>query len=498
MQEAKFRLLYRKNVFRAVVAAAIILAVVLLTLPFLSLGSENPSDWLIFSGRFHPLVIHFPIVLVGVLLLLDLLGRSQWLQPQPVLQWLLLVLTALSSLLAVLIGFALYNSGGYGGDTVMLHLWSGIAVSIGSLFALLLFWYTNFFLQRNSSRAYLGVLVMMNLLVIFASHQGGSLTHGEEFLTEHFPLKASQEEVLIHKPLDEMLVYEDILRPALDARCFSCHNQNKSKGDYLMTDFVALQQGGKSGKQAIVPGSTEQSELFHRINLAPDHDDHMPPEGKTPLSEQEISMLEWWISQGASDTLLLADSRTDSLQYQLLADYAQKLRQQHLVQQQQEQQLDGLIQLVAHDEQAFVLEKNAEKADGLNLSMQFPPEIFDDNQLAELQTVFPHIHKASFAASNITDDGLYHVGQMENIRALFLQQTAIRGSGLVHLAQLKKLEILDLSSTKVDEANLLHVLKIEGLRELYLYETQLNPIIIDALSRNNPQLNVHLVRGSLF
>jgi len=74
-------------------------------------SEAEASDWLIFSGRFHPLVIHFPIVLFFVLLLLEGLYQLGWVEKQPMLQWLLLGLTALSSLLAVGIGLALYRSG---------------------------------------------------------------------------------------------------------------------------------------------------------------------------------------------------------------------------------------------------------------------------------------------------------------------------------------------------------------------------------------------------
>lgn len=492
-------LLITSAYFKKSLVGVTILILLLLSLPFWPVGSEGEASvWVLFTGRFHPLVIHFPIVLLFLLLLWEILIRLGWIERQIPFQALLLVLSAIFSVVSVLIGFALYQSGGYGGETVQSHLYMGIGVAIGSLTALMIFWNV---LQTHSvqfSHAYFLVLVLTNFLLIYASHQGGSLTHGQDFLTEHFPLKSAPESNVSTKPMEEMLVFEDIIQSTLDARCYSCHNENKTKGDYLMTSFDRFMKGGKSGKTAITPGSVQESELFHRITLPEGHDDRMPPEGKTPLAQQEIQLLEKWIEQGALQGLTLAELQEDSIFYALLSDQAQQLRQEMLVQERKNMELDGLIQLVAHEEQTFVLEKDMESKSGLALSMQFPSSSFDDNQLAELQAVFPHIHRASFNASNISDDALYHVGQMKSLKSLFLQQTRVKGSGLIYLQNLESLEVLDLSGSEVEDAGLLHVIRIKGLRHLYLYETAVSEAVVDALAKNNPELEVHLERGSLF
>lgn len=484
--------------FKSTLVIVILVSFLLLSLPFWTSSGEEVSLWLLFGGRFHPLIIHFPIVLLFLLLLWEILIKFNWIERQLTFQSLLLVLSSVFSVLSVLIGFALYQSGGYSGDTLALHLYSGIGVAIGSLAALMIFWKAH---QTNSSilsHTYLTTLLITNILLVFASHQGGSLTHGQDFLSEHFPLKTETESSLAQTPVEEMLVFEDIIQSTLDARCYSCHNENKTKGDYLMTSFDHLLEGGKSDKTAIIPGDARGSELFHRITLPEDHDDHMPPEGKTSLTNQEIQIMDKWISHGAQQDMRLADIDNDSLFLALLRDKAQQLRQEMLVQERRNIELDGLIQLVAHQEQTFVLEKDPDSNTGLALSMQFPSANFDDNQLAELQAVFPHIHKASFNASNISDDALYHIGQMKDLKALFLQHTRIKGSGLIYLQNLESLEVLDLSGSEVDDAGLLNVIRINGLRHVYLYETPVSEAVVNALIKNNPDLEVHLERGSLF
>ena len=45
------------------------------------------------------------------------------------------------------------------------------------------------------------------------------------------------------------------------------------------------------------------SELFARISLPPSDDRAMPPSGKTPLTEDEVTVIRLWIAGGASASL---------------------------------------------------------------------------------------------------------------------------------------------------------------------------------------------------
>src|SRR5688572_28924905 len=57
-------------------------------------------------------------------------------------------------------------------------------------------------------------------------------------------------------------------------------------------------KGGKSGA-AIVPGKAEESELIKRILLPLSDEDHMAPKEKPQLTANEVSLLKWWVDNGA-------------------------------------------------------------------------------------------------------------------------------------------------------------------------------------------------------
>jgi hypothetical protein len=67
-----------------------------------------------------------------------------------------------------------------------------------------------------------------------------------------------------------------------------------------MQPHAALLRGGNSAA-AIVPRHPSGSLLVTRISLPLDDDDHMPPEGETQLSADDIALVVAWVERGASE-----------------------------------------------------------------------------------------------------------------------------------------------------------------------------------------------------
>lgn len=91
--------------------------------------------------------------------------------------------------------------------------------------------------------------------------------------------------------------HADVL-PILRANCFGCHQGAKQLGEYRMTDFAALVQGGETGQPAIVPGKSSESYLVDQIEL---HEGvaEMPKPPQEPLHATEVELIRNWIDQGA-------------------------------------------------------------------------------------------------------------------------------------------------------------------------------------------------------
>ena len=101
------------------------------------------------------------------------------------------------------------------------------------------------------------------------------------------------------KPLEEQFVYDDIIAPMLERTCTNCHDEDKQKGKLRMDSHAALMAGGQEGP-AIEPGSAEKSNIIVRIRLPEDDDEHMPPEGKPDLTDEEIRRVGMVVGRGCA------------------------------------------------------------------------------------------------------------------------------------------------------------------------------------------------------
>jgi hypothetical protein len=90
--------------------------------------------------------------------------------------------------------------------------------------------------------------------------------------------------------------FEQKVRPLLEEKCLSCHSEkaSKQKGGLLLDSRDAILKGGESGAAA-QPGDPAGSLLLRAVQYQ-EPDLQMPP--KERLSQNEVAILERWISEG--------------------------------------------------------------------------------------------------------------------------------------------------------------------------------------------------------
>ncbi|HVW21541.1 MAG TPA: c-type cytochrome domain-containing protein [Opitutaceae bacterium] len=260
-----------------------------------------------FLGRFHPLVVHLPIglvLLVPVLELAGAWGRRAELRGAAAL---VLALAALTALAAAGDGWLLAWSGAYSGPLVERHLRGGLIFAGLCLAALAARGWAR---PGAAALPYALLLAASVAAMVWTSHQGGQITHGDAYLSEYLPgrlkawfgIRAKTRAARPAAPArGEATLYAAKIDPIFQRSCVSCHNPNKLKGGLRMDSYAELMKGGKGGEE-IDPWHPETSELVRRITLPPDDDDHMPNNGKNPLSPAEITLIENWIAAGATAT----------------------------------------------------------------------------------------------------------------------------------------------------------------------------------------------------
>ncbi|MEZ4830343.1 MAG: c-type cytochrome domain-containing protein [Bacteroidia bacterium] len=486
------------NIRRFLFTGGLIAAFLTVAIPFLPQNLDS-GGMFAYLGRFHPLIVHFPIVLILLPLALELLiylGKNQSLTAYR--PW-LLAIAAAAGLGAILPGYFLYATGGYEGELPQKHMWGAVIVLVlllgGGLFL-------RMYNQTSNNwffRLYLVLLVLSNGGLIYTGHLGGSLTHGEDYLTELFPFFRPTAPVDA-KPREELLVYHDILQPVFEVKCISCHNKNKKKGGLIMTTLAQLQEGGKSEKAMFTAGEPDKSELWVRVALHEEEDGHMPPSGKPQMDESEMTLLKWWIESGADPEQTLGQL-TDS---PAIADAVDKLLpaigRAQVIQLEKKEERDKLrarIQPIA-DKYGMILAPDPEDSLHFSLSMKIPPAKITDEILADIQPYAEAFSRISLVSAEVTDDGLYYLGRMPNLRVLILAGTCVKGEGLADLTVMPSLEVLNLSHTDVGDEDILRITEMPSLKKVFLLDTQVGENMIQALDLFLENVAVHAEEGQLY
>jgi hypothetical protein len=267
-----------------------------------------------FLGRFHVLLVHGPIVLLLLVPVFELIGRRPHWVDLRAAAGSLLSLAAFLAFATALDGWLLAWSGGYRGHDVTTHMWAGalLAGACGTAS-----------LARCGAlprAAYPTLLTAAVALMIWTGHTGGSITHGDGFLTEKLPPRmrawlgmtaeaprTAPGAPALSKPVRagpgsadpaNPAFYAVHVAPLLGRSCVSCHRTEKHKGGLLLDTYEHLMRGGDDGP-VILPGNPKASEILRRVRLPASDDDSMPSDGDKPLAPEEIQMIERWIAAGA-------------------------------------------------------------------------------------------------------------------------------------------------------------------------------------------------------
>jgi mono/diheme cytochrome c family protein len=142
--------------------------------------------------------------------------------------------------------------------------------------------------------------------MFWTGEQGGEISHGEDYLTEHMPARL-QRWLGVEAPQAKPAVpavapktaYAARVEPLLRRSCVSCHNATKAKGGLRLDTYAWLMHGSKDGV-VVVPWDPENSELIRRVSLPSSDEDFMPSDGRKPLSPEEVKLVGRWIAAGAS------------------------------------------------------------------------------------------------------------------------------------------------------------------------------------------------------
>jgi len=430
-------------------------------------------------GRMHPLLLHFPIVLLVLAWLLATFGKRLAF-PWPALHrmvYLLLFASAWSAAISVLAGLLLANEDSYAGNNFLWHKWTGVAV--GLLSALLLWMHGQSAARERYRPMYLVGLSCAVATLLIAGHFGASLTHGSGYLLE--PLRRDGERSQLD--LETAIVYDDLIYPILQAKCLGCHDENKSRGGLVLSDTASILRGGESGP-ALTRGAESESLVIARLLLDLDHEHRMPPKEKPQLTSEELALVQAWVHAGADFTLPFAALPVgDTIRYLAEAAYGPPAREQY----------DFPAADVAVVESLNTpyrsLRPLAEGSPALGASF-FGKAIYTSEDLQQLSAVATQVVSLNLSGMPLTDTDAEILRTFVNLRELVLNDTPIDDTWGTVLASLPTLRRVSVAGTRFTGAGLSDMLQSTSIRAVYVWNTSIDIAVLEPIQQQHQAVHI--------
>ncbi len=428
--------------------------------------------WVQVIGRMHPMLLHFPIVL------LLLYFFALWMPAKESDTWIDVVrlLASMMAVLTAIMGLLLSLEEKREGSTFFWHKWGGIAIA---LVAFSLYYLHPFLIRRKWVARPLTIVI--SFLVIMTGHWGAHLTHGENYLLA--PLESKERETV---PLEQAVAFKHFIQPILKTKCSGCHGRSGFKGGLIMDDSTSILKGGKTGP-LFIAGQPEKSLLIKRILLPLYEKKHMPLKTKPQLTDDEIKLLSTWIKAGAPFQKKITDlPALDSFRI-LAASYLSPSTTKEQI---------AYDFPPADESKIKALNNNYRLVSPLGigipaLTVQFYGKNgYSAKALEELLQVKEQIVELNLARLPVKNEDLKTVQRLQNLKRLNLNYTDVTDTGLLQLTALKKLQKISIAGTPVSQPVARQLLNLPELTTLYIWNTKLDSADIAALRKDHKQIKI--------
>ncbi len=401
-------------------------------------------------GRWHPLVLHFPIVLI-------LVTVFQYWRKDNSFNW-YLNLTTFLTLITAITGFILSLEGSAKGNLILTHQWLGVSVAY-----LMVIWY---WVNQNDQERYLPPILIQGILVVMiivTGHYGGMVTHGNDFLS----LSDNDKAPITAMP-DDPFVFAHIIQPILNGKCVKCHNSNKAKGELILSDMESINNGGKSG--AIIDRNDYGKSMLLASILSPiEEEGHMPPKEEEQLSGDEITLISSWVTNGASVDIKFSDLDISNPGYaimdKLIAD--SKIYRWSDLPDISEEEISKL------SSNYIRILRFYNRSNALQIIV-YPHKNYKSSEISKLRSIADNIIELSFSGIQIQDQELDLISLCRNLEKLNLSKTGVDDEGVNSLKNLDKLIELKIYDTNISGKALDRITEYPELSRLYVYNTDIS------------------------
>jgi uncharacterized membrane protein len=447
-----------------------------------------------FMGRFHPLLVHLPIGFLLLAFIFECLSLFEKYHKLKIAVQPALLFGAAFAIVSCITGYFLKQEGGYDPSLVDLHQNFGIATAIFAVLVFVIRKKLKRIILNPQRRKQVRAFLFVPLIALLAAtgHLGGSLTHGESFLSLGELTSSSSPvdpgaKISAIVNIDTAILYRDVIQPLLEARCYSCHSATKQKGKLRLDHPDFILKGGDSG-EVLVPGIPDSSMLYTCLMLPIEDKHHMPPEEKEQMSSTDIALLQAWIKKGASfDKKISALENPDKIMA-YVKSYQTNMVHSSWIPENEIGKADQALVDKLRSSGVLVIPISA-SSNYLMINFVNARNLVNPS-LPSLMALKEHVVWMNLGFTAVTDEELKNISQLENIRMLYLNNTAISDTGISYIKSMKELRYLNVVGIAVTDKTLIALRDMSELNEIYIYQTKITSEGVRNFLKQSPGVKV--------
>jgi uncharacterized membrane protein len=456
------------------------------------------QDFIYFLGRFHVLALHLPIGIVIAAVALDWTARRPAYERLAAVSPFLWGAAAASAVLTVALGYMHFAEGAFTGPSATAHRLWGTVTAVATI---LIWWLSRRPELYKRVNIVSGVAALA--LISITGHYGGNLTHGASFLWQYAPgplrsLGGAAPTRPAVTSVGQADPYHDVVRPMLELRCGGCHNNDKRESGYTMATYESTLKGGDTGG-AIVPGKSDSSEVYRRISLAPDDEEFMPADDKTPLTNAQVEIMRWWIDAGAPrDTTVAQVGADDEIQSLLAAELGLAGATSASLSAQTAVPADPAVVDRLY-RSGFLVRQVSQSDPHLVVSVYSPGARVIAEHIAVLLTAADRIVELNLQDAGLDDETLAGIGQFTGLTRLRLSRNEITDRTVEEFTKMPRLERLNLyANPGVTDDSVDVLASLRSLRRLDVWQTNISPEGLTRLRALRPELELQAEANGVF
>jgi uncharacterized membrane protein len=432
-------------------------------------------SWLQVAGRMHPLMLHFPIVLILISIV------SYWMPSSDDTTkngWNLIRLFAvITAIISAIMGMILSIEQQDSGEVLVYHKWAGVSLA---LIAAALYQFHDWIIQRHNYGKIASVITFF--LLLFTGHWGATLTQGDNYLTG--PLLSAEKKNV--NP-EEARMFADIIKPILDDKCGNCHLGHNQKGGLSLNDSASIALAGKTGN-ALVAGDLMKSLLITRMHLPMNDKKHMPVADKPQLTNNEIALIEAWVKAGAPFEQKLTDRNTgDSLRILALTMLRDRSDGEEEVNYDFKAASASTINKLNNNYR--VIKQLGKNSPALSVSF-FGKAIYKSEHLKELSEIKEQVLHLNLSKMPVEDAEATTIQSFPNLERLNLNYTNITDKAIQQLASLPKLRSISAAGTAISMEGLKSLLSNKQITEIFIWDSKVNMDEVVKLQKQHPGIQI--------